>query len=127
MSEKEPTYSLSGWKLSDLFESFSDPAIDQAYRDLEARVEQFAIQREVLKPEISSEKFLQLLRDQEEMNRLAYRLYGFASLSFSSNTQDQTAQINIARFQQFAAEMENRTMFFSLWWKGLDDEMPPVF
>ena len=122
MSEKEPTYSLSGWKLSDLFESFSDPAIDQAYRDLEARVEQFAIQREVLKPEISSEKFLQLLRDQEEMNRLAYRLYGFASLSFSSNTQDQTAQINIARFQQFAAEMENRTMFFSLWWKGLDDE-----
>ena len=122
MSEKEPTYSLSGWKLSDLFESFSDPAIDQAYRDLEARVEKFAIQREVLKPEIISEKFLQLLQEQEEMNKLAYRLYGFASLSFSSNTQDQTAQINIARFQQFAAEMENRTMFFSLWWKGLDDE-----
>ena len=121
MSEKEPTYSLSGWKLSDLFESFSDPAIDQAYRDLEARVEQFAIQREALKPEISSEKFLQLLRDQEEMNRLAYRLYGFASLSFSSNTQDQTAQINIARFQQFEAEMENRSLFFSLWWKALDD------
>ena len=122
MSEKEPTYSLSGWKLSELFESFSDPAIDQAYRDLEARVEKFAIQREVLKPEIISEKFLQLLQEQEEMNKLAYRLYGFASLSFSSNTQDQTAQINIARFQQFAAEMENRTMFFSLWWKGLDDE-----
>ena len=69
MSEKEPTYSLSGWKLSELFESFSDPAIDQAYRDLEARVEKFAIQREVLKPEIISEKFLQLLQEQEEMNK----------------------------------------------------------
>jgi len=43
-------------------------------------------------------------------------------LSFAANTQDQTAQINIARFQQFEAEMENRTLFFSLWWKALDDE-----
>jgi len=85
-------------------------------------VEQFVSQREELKPEISSEKFLQMVRELEEMNKLAYRLYGFASLSFSANTQDQTAQINIARFQQFEAEMENRTMFFSLWWKALDDE-----
>jgi len=65
---------------------------------------------------------LQLVRELEEMNKLGYRLYGFASLSFAANTQDQTAQINIARFQQFEAEMENRTMFFSLWWKALDDE-----
>ena len=122
MSENTPTYTQSGWKLNELFESFTDPAINQTYQDLEARVEKFVSQREELKPEISSEKFLQMVRELEEMNKLAYRLYGFASLSFSANTQDQTAQINIARFQQFEAEMENRTMFFSLWWKALDDE-----
>ena len=122
MSENTPNYTQSGWKLQELFASFGDPAINQAYQDLDARVEKFVSQREELKPEISSEKFLQLVREQEEMFKLGYRLYGFASLSFAANTQDQTAQINIARFQQFEAEMENRTMFFSLWWKALDDE-----
>ena len=122
MSENTPNYTQSGWKLNELFESFTDPAINQTYQDLEARVEKFVSQREELKPEISSEKFMQLVREQEEMFKLGYRLYGFASLSFAANTQDQTAQINIARFQQFEAEMENRTMFFSLWWKALDDE-----
>jgi len=122
MSEHTPTYTQSGWNLTELFASFADPAINQAYQDLEASTEKFVSQREELKPEISSEKFLQLVRDLEEMNKLGYRLYGFASLNFAANTQDQTAQINIARFQQFEAEMENRTMFFSLWWKALDDE-----
>ena len=122
MSENIPTYTQSGWKLNELFASFTDPAINQAYQDLEARVEKFVSQREALTPDISSEKFLQLARELEEMNKLGYRLYGFASLSFAANTQDQTAQINIARFQQFEAEMENRTMFFSLWWKALDDQ-----
>ena len=121
MSENTPTYTQSGWNLTELFASFADPAINQAYLDLEASTEKFVSQREELKPEISSEKFLQLVRDLEEMNKLGYRLYGFASLSFAANTQDQTAQINIARFQQFEAEMENRSLFFSLWWKALDD------
>ena len=121
MSEHTPTYTQSGWNLTELFASFADPAINKSYQDLEASTEKFVSQREELKPEISSEKFLQLVRDLEEMNKLGYRLYGFASLSFAANTQDQTAQINIARFQQFEAEMENRSLFFSLWWKALDD------
>lgn len=121
MSEHTPTYTQSGWNLTELFASFADPAINQAYQDLEASTEKFVSQREELKPEITSEKFMQLVRDLEEMNKLGYRLYGFASLNFAANTQDQTAQINIARFQQFEAEMENRSLFFSLWWKALDD------
>lgn len=121
MSEHTPTYTQSGWNLTELFASFADPAINKAYLDLEASTEKFVSQREELKPEISSEKFLQLVRNLEEMNKLGYRLYGFASLNFAANTQDQTAQINIARFQQFEAEMENRSLFFSLWWKALDD------
>ncbi len=27
----------------------------------------------------------------------------------------------MGRVQQFVAEMQNRTLFFSLWWKDLDD------
>lgn len=121
MNEPNSTYTQSGWKLSELFSGFDDPSINQTYQELEARVEKFVSQREALKPEISPEKFLELLQEQEAISKLGYRLYGFSSLSFASNTQDQQAQINIARFQQFSAEMENRTLFFSLWWKSLDE------
>ena len=50
------------------------------------------------------------------------KLYGFAGLSFAANTQDQAAQTLQARVDLFSAEMQNRTLFFSLWWKELDDQ-----
>jgi oligoendopeptidase F len=57
----------------------------------------------------------------EAITRQAYHLYGFASLSFAEDTQDQNAQTLMGRVQQFMAEMENETLFFSLWWKSLDE------
>lgn len=117
----EKTYTQSPWSLKELFDSFEDPKMNQAYADLEAMVSAFEAQRNVLQPDISAEKFLELIKMQEAYTTLAYRVYGFASLSFAADTQDQKAQIAMARFQQFAAEMGNRTLFFSLWWKALDD------
>lgn len=117
----EKTYTQSPWSLKELFDSFEDPKMNQAYADLEAMVSAFEAQRDVLQPDISAEKFLELIKMQEAYTTLAYRVYGFASLSFAADTQDQKAQIAMARFQQFAAEMGNRTLFFSLWWKALDD------
>ena len=49
-------------------------------------------------------------------------LFSFANLQFAADTQDQTALALLARIQQFTAELTNRTMFFSLWWKDLDDQ-----
>ena len=95
--------------------------MNEAYAKLEKMVAEFEAHRECLKPDIEGETFLALVKMQEAFTTLAYRVYGFASLSFAANTQDQKAQIAMARFQQFAAEMENRTLFFSLWWKELDD------
>jgi oligoendopeptidase F len=50
------------------------------------------------------------------------RLYGFAQLAFAADTQDQAAQAQVARVDQFQAEISNQTLFFNLWWKALDDE-----
>src|SRR3989304_8559407 len=46
----------------------------------------------------------------------------FAFLLFSEDTQNQKAQSFMARMQQAAAELENRTLFFILWWKALEDD-----
>lgn len=121
MTEKN-TLLPSPWNLQELFSGFDDPAIAQSYAKLEDMTKAFEAYRPLLNSEISVEKFLEIIRSQEDIQKLLMRLYGFASLSFASNTQDQKAQTAIARVQQAAAEVENRTLFFSLWWKALDDE-----
>jgi oligoendopeptidase F len=55
------------------------------------------------------------------LEALGGRLYGFAGLAFSADTQDQAVMALMGRVEQFLAEMGNRTLFFSLWWKALDD------
>jgi oligoendopeptidase F len=50
------------------------------------------------------------------------RLSGFPQLAFAEDTQDQKAQAAVARVDQFQAEMSNMSIFFSLWWKALDEK-----
>ena len=119
--EHKEVYTQSRWSLDDLFTGFDDANIEATYEKLDAMVAQFEKCREELKPEISAERFMEIVAGSEAMEKLGYRLYGFAELSFAANTQDQKAQIAVARIQQFAADMSNRTLFFSLWWKALDD------
>ena len=119
--EHKEVYAQSRWSLDDLFTGFEDANIEATYGKLEAMVAQFEKFREELTPGISADRFMEIVSGSEAMEKLAYRLYGFAELSFAANTQDQKAQIAVARIQQFAAEISNRTLFFSLWWKALDD------
>jgi oligoendopeptidase F len=60
------------------------------------------------------------------MSRLISRLGSYAYLKFTEDTQDQAAQGFQARTHQLGAEMDNRTMFFKLWWKGLEDNEADV-
>ncbi len=96
--------------------------MEAAFSELEKMVAEFETQREQLSPEIPTDDFMSMIRELEGINHLAYRIYGFASLSFAADTQDQTVQAFLARVDQFMADMQNRTLFFSLWWKDLNDE-----
>ncbi|MEA4811009.1 MAG: M3 family oligoendopeptidase [Anaerolineaceae bacterium] len=112
----------SPWSLKELFEDLKDPAIEEAYKKLNSMAARFEEYRKELNPEISVQRFLEILKDYEAMVNLVFRLYGFANLSFAANTQDQNAQSAIGRAQQENAAIENRTMFFNLWWKDLDEQ-----
>ncbi len=114
-------YQQSPWSLADLFPSMDSPKLDESFERLEKRVAEFEKFRDDLKPDIDPEHFMTILDESEQMTRLAYRLYGFAGLSFAANTQDQAALALQARVQQFLAEMNNRALFFELWWKNLDE------
>jgi len=116
-----PKFQQKAWSLKDLLPTGAASELDSLFNDLEKMAADFETTRSLLKPDISTEAFLSLVAQQEEMTRKAHILFSYANLSFAADTQDQKALTLLARIQQFTAELTNRTMFFSLWWKDLED------
>ena len=116
------TYELGKWKLDDLFPAHDSPEIEQAFKTLDSKVSKFEHYREKLSPDMDVEEFMSAVEEQESATRLANRVGQFAGLFFSEDTQNQAAQTFQAKVQQFMAGLQNRTLFFSLWWKSLKEE-----
>ena len=114
-------YKISKWSLAPLYPSYESAELQSAFDMIEEQVTSFEGVRGKLNPDISAEQFLQVIHASEEMTRVGNKLYSFAGLSFTADTQDQAAQSLYSRAQQFLAEIENRTLFFSLWWKEVDE------
>jgi oligoendopeptidase F len=115
------TYKQTKWSLEPLYPGYHSAELQSAFDMIEEQVASFEGVRGKLTPDIPGEQFMQVMRASEETARIAHKLYAFAGLSFTADTQDQAAQTLQARAQQFLAEIENRTLFFSLWWKELDE------
>lgn len=113
---------VSAWKLDDLFRTADIPAIREVQQELERQTAAFEEWRRRLNSEIPPPAFLQIVQALELIHKTFDRLYGYHGLRFYADTQDQQAQTALAQIQQFAAEIENRTLFFTLWWKDLDDD-----
>ncbi len=122
MPSNPSTHQVSAWNLDDLFPAGDAPAIQEVQQDLERQTAAFEEWRQKLSPEITNATFLEIIRALESIHKTFDRLYGYHGLRFYANTQDQQAQTALAQIQQFAAEIENRTLFFTLWWKDLDDD-----
>ena len=123
MSEATATkHELSRWDLGDLFPSHDGKEMDTAIAALKERVAEFEGLREKLTADIDEEEFLDMVQHMETTTRQAFRIGQFASLWFSEDTQNQKAQTFQSKINQLSAEMQNRVLFFSLWWKAQDDE-----
>jgi len=114
-------YALTKWNLNELYPSFDSPDLQMAFDNVEEQAMAFEGIRGKLQPDLDPNQFMEFVRASEQTTRIVNKIFAFTSLSFAADTQDQIAQTYMARVQQFAAEMQNRTLFFSLWWKELDD------
>jgi len=115
-------YSIKKWDLSELFPGFNSPELQAAFDNVEEQVTSFEGLRDKLKADIEVEHFLEAMRASEATSRIVNKVYAFAELSFAADTQDQNAQSLVGRVQQFVAEMQNRVLFFDLWWKAVDEQ-----
>ncbi len=114
-------YKLSRWSLDDLFPGMDSPELENAFDQVDEQVTTFEGVRGKLRADMSVGEFLHVVKTSEEMARIVNKLDAFAGLAFAADTQNQAAQTLQNRVQQFMAEMANRTLFFSLWWKEVDD------
>ena len=115
------TYALERWDLSDLFPGLDSKEYEQAGRAIEESLAAFEAERARLNDDLTPQGLFEILQRYEGLARQMSRYLGFAFLRFAENTQDSLAQTMRGRADQVGAEIGNRTLFFTLWWKALPE------
>ena len=118
MGEQE--FKQTGWMLDALLPAREGEPFETIVAELEQQVRLFEESRERLLPEISGDEFLELICLYESIGAGLRRLSGYAHLWFSEDTQSQDALGFLGRMEELVTDVQNRLLFFSLWWKSLD-------
>jgi oligoendopeptidase F len=110
------------WDLSCLAKNPNSTQFAQKIQDVEKRVKQFEKIKPNLKPNLESKKFQNILRDLEEISERISMIAGYTHLSYAANTQSDEATSLVTKMTKLAANIENRILFFDLWWKKKIDD-----
>ncbi len=115
-------YEPERWELEDLLPAAGTPEMEAYIEDVKYQLAAFERERDKLSSDIDSEMFRDILSLYEALYADVSALTAYGYLWFSEDTADQDALAFRARVNQFAADLENRTLFFTLWWRYLEDE-----
>ncbi len=116
-----PTFEKTRWSLQDLLIATEGPEFDSVVADLEAAVGELEASREQLSPDMDAAHFSQVMTLVERIAAGSSRLGAYAYLWYAGDTQAQEALAFRGRMEKLLTDLQNRTLFFTLWWKGLDD------
>ncbi len=108
---------LGRWDLSELTKNPKGPAFQKQIQKLELQASKFEKIKSKLDPKMSSKKFMDILHQVEEMSEKMSKIGGYASLSYSSDTQSDEATSLMTQMSKLGSEISNKILFFDLWWK----------
>ncbi len=117
----EDSFEQSGWSLTALLPAHEGEKFDEILEELERSVKALEDARDDLSAEMNQEAFLKVMDIAESVRTLTARLSGYAHLWFAEDTQSQEVLVFLGRMEQLATDVQNRLLFFELWWKGLDE------
>lgn len=115
-------YKLDKWDLTELAKDPKSPAFQRQIRDLEALAKKFEKIKLKLDPKMSSKKFIDILHEVEDISEKMSKIGGYASLSYSADTQSDEATSLMTRMSKLGSEISNKILFFDLWWKTQVDD-----
>lgn len=116
------TYEAGGWDLSDLLPEVSEAILRERLDQLERDISAFEAQRSKLSPEMDPALLVEIVRQEESLIEQIYTLSAYSSLWFAADTQSTAALSFRNRMQQTLTAIQNRLLFFDLWWKALSDD-----
>ncbi|MBA4718814.1 MAG: M3 family oligoendopeptidase [Nitrosopumilus sp.] len=115
-------YQLGGWDLSELVKNPKSQAFQKQIKELENQAKKFEKIKLKLDPKMSSKKFMSILQDVEKISEKMSKIGGYASLSYSSDTQSDEATSLMTKMSKLGSEISNKILFFDLWWKTQVDK-----
>jgi len=116
------TYTQKRWSLSALFPGHDSPEFNGAMKSVEAAVSKFEKIRPKLTADINQGTFQEIVTELEEITIQIHRLAVFTGLWLTEDTQNQDALALQAKIDQFLVTLQNKIIFFNLWWKELDQK-----
>jgi len=115
-------YQLGEWDLSELAKNPKSQAFQKQIKELENQAKKFEKIKLKLHPKMSSKKFMSILNEVEGISEKMSKIGGYASLSYSSDTQSDEATSLMTKMSKLGSEISNKILFFDLWWKTQIDE-----
>jgi len=115
-------YELGKWDLTELVKNPKSPTFRKQIQDLESQAKKFEKIKSKLNPKMTSKQFKGILQQIEEISHKMSKIGGYASLSYSSDTQSDEATSLMTQMSKLGSEISNKILFFDLWWKTQVDE-----
>ncbi len=124
--QKNKSSSADGvrWDLSDLYEDHNDPNIQKDIEKSLDEAEQFRkeYKGKIEKGELSPEEFNEAMEWYEDIYERIAKVYSFAQLFYSLDTQDPDRGALVQRSQKKMSDVKNKMIFFELEWQSLDQD-----
>ena len=110
-------YTVSGWDLSEIIGKNGDKNMAKSQRILQADATRFAKKYKNIKSTIPANTFCKAIYDANLLHENAKSVTGYAMLRYSENTQSNEYSSMASNAERIAADVENKTLFFDLWWQ----------
>jgi oligoendopeptidase F len=124
------------WDLSELVKNPKGDEFSNFLLSIDEKVKQFENKRSMLKPDISSKDFFELIKDSENISEKLSVVLGYAHLKYAEDTSSNEAASLMTKMNLYSTEISNKLLFFDMWFKKdldennanrLIDEAPKVY
>ena len=114
--------SIKTWDKRDVLPIINSKEYNALLEQLEKNVKFVENFRGKMKPNISIQEFMNIIKAEKVIAEITSRLGSYSYMWFSENTSDQAAKSFRSNIERIGVDVGNRTMFFSLWFKSLDEK-----
>jgi oligoendopeptidase F len=115
-------YTIDCWDLTELLPSEEGGVLEGRLAELEDRVASFEASRRELSADLGPDRLCAFLTDYEQLVARMHQLSAYASLRFAADTQSGPVLTLRNRLQHVLTGLSNRILFFTHWWRRLDDD-----